>query len=40
MQLVGNNWDKILEEEYYKEYFINIVKLIKKDLSFPQKTIY
>ncbi len=30
MQLVGNNWDKILEEEYYKEYFINIVKYINK----------
>ena len=30
MQLVGNHWDKILDEEYYKEYFINIVKYINK----------
>lgn len=30
MQLVGNKWDKILEEEYHKEYFINIVKYINK----------
>lgn len=30
MQLVGNHWDKILDEEYHKEYFINIVKYINK----------
>lgn len=30
MQLVGNTWDKILDEEYHKEYFINIVKYINK----------
>jgi len=30
MQLIGNNWDKILDEEYHKEYFINIVKYINK----------
>jgi len=30
MQLVGNKWDKILEEEYHKEYFVNIVKYINK----------
>ena len=30
MQLVGNHWDEILDEEYHKEYFINIVKYINK----------
>ena len=30
MQLIGNSWDKILEEEYHQEYFINIVKYINK----------
>lgn len=30
MNLIGNNWDKILDEEYHKEYFINIVKYINK----------
>ena len=30
MQLVGNNWDEVLEEEYHQEYFINIVKYINK----------
>ena len=30
MQLVGNSWDKILDEEYHQDYFINIVKYINK----------
>lgn len=30
MQLIGNNWDKILEEEYHKEYFVNTIKYINK----------
>ena len=41
MQLVGNKWDKILDEEYHKEYFINIVKYInnayKERPIFPPK---
>lgn len=30
MQLVGNKWDEILDDEYHQEYFINIVKYINK----------
>ena len=30
MKLTGNKWDKILDEEYHQEYFINIVKYINK----------
>lgn len=30
MQLVGNKWDKILEEEYQKDYFKKIVLYINK----------
>lgn len=41
MELVGNNWDKILDEEYHKEYFKKIVKFINKEYKekeiFPPK---
>ena len=41
MKLVGNNWDKILDEEYHKEYFKKIVKFINKEYKekeiFPPK---
>lgn len=30
MQLIGNNWDTILNEEYQKEYFKKIVQYINK----------
>ena len=30
MKLVGNKWDEILEEEYQKDYFKNIVLFINK----------
>ena len=30
MQLVGNKWDEILEEEYHKDYFKKIVLYINK----------
>ena len=36
--LVGNNWDNILQEEYNKDYFKNIVKFINKE--YKEKTIY
>lgn len=38
MELIGNKWDKILEEEYHKEYFKNIVKFINKE--YKEKEIY
>ena len=42
MELVGNNWDKILNEEYHQEYFKNIVKFINKEYKektcFPPKS--
>ncbi len=42
MELVGNNWDKVLDEEYHKEYFIKIVKFINKEYKekeiFPPKS--
>lgn len=38
MQLVGNTWDKILDEEYHKDYFINIVKYINK--AYKEKNIF
>ena len=30
MYLVGNKWDEILDEEYHKDYFKNIVLYINK----------
>ena len=36
--LVGNSWDKILNDEYNKEYFKNIIKLINKE--YKEKVIF
>lgn len=36
--MIGNNWDNILEEEYKKEYFINLVQFINK--IYKEKEIY
>lgn len=38
MTLVGNNWDKVLEEEYQKEYFRKIVLYINK--AYKERPIY
>ncbi len=42
MELVGNTWDKILDQEYHQEYFKNIVKFINKEykekVCFPPKS--
>lgn len=42
MELIGNNWDKVLEEEYHKGYLIKIVEFInneyKKNDIFPPKS--
>ena len=38
MELVGNNWDNILDEEYHQEYFKNIVKFINHE--YKVKTCY
>lgn len=42
MELVGNSWDKVLDEEYHQEYFKNIVKFINKEYKervvFPPKS--
>lgn len=41
MKLVGNNWDKVLEEEYKKDYFKKLVlfinKIYKEKEIFPPK---
>ena len=41
MVFVGNNWDKVLDSEYKKEYFINLVKFVNKiyqeETVFPPK---
>ena len=36
--MIGNSWDKLLDEEYKKEYFINLMNFIKKE--YKEKTIY
>lgn len=36
--MIGNNWDQLLEDEYKKEYFINLIEFLKKE--YKQKTIY
>lgn len=36
--MIGNNWDKLLEEEYKKEYFINMINFLKDE--YRHKTIY
>ena len=38
VKLVGNNWDNILDNEYHKDYFKNIVKFINK--AYKEKEIY
>ena len=38
VNLVGNDWDNILQEEYNKEYFKKIVKFINKE--YKEKTIF
>lgn len=38
IELVGNKWDNILQEEYHQEYFKNIVKFINKE--YKEKTIF
>ena len=42
MKLVGNNWDKILDEEYHKDYFKKLVlyinKIYKEKVIFPPKS--
>ena len=42
VNLVGNNWDNILQEEYDKDYFKKIVKFINKEYKekviFPPKS--
>ena len=38
MQLVGNKWDEILEEEYHKDYFKKIVLYINK--AYKERPIY
>ena len=36
--MIGNNWDKLLEDEYKKEYFVNLIEFLKKE--YKEKTIY
>ena len=42
MELVGNNWDEVLDGEYRKEYFKKIVEFINKEYKekvvFPPKS--
>lgn len=38
VELVGNKWDQVLQEEYHKEYFKNIVSFINKE--YKEKTIF
>jgi len=38
MELVGNTWDEILDDEYHKDYFKNIVKYINN--KYKVKEIY
>lgn len=38
IKLIGNNWDNILQEEYKKEYFKNIVNFINKE--YKEKSIF
>lgn len=41
IKLVGNNWDVVLQEEYKKEYFKNVVNFVnevyKEKVVFPPK---
>lgn len=38
VKLVGNTWDNILDSEYHKEYFKNIVKFI--NIAYKEREIY
>ncbi|MBQ6494607.1 MAG: uracil-DNA glycosylase [Bacilli bacterium] len=38
INLVGNNWDNLLQDEYNKDYFKKIVKFINKE--YKEKTIF
>ena len=38
MELVGNKWDEILNNEYHQEYFKKIVTFINKE--YKEKTIF
>lgn len=42
VELVGNKWDDVLQEEYYKDYFKKIVNFINKEYKekviFPPKS--
>ena len=38
MNLIGNKWDEILEEEYHKDYFKKIVLYINK--AYKERPIY
>ena len=38
MELVGNSWDTVLDSEYQKEYFKNIVSFINSE--YKEKTIF
>ena len=38
MKLIGNNWDKILDDEYKKDYFKKLVLYINK--IYKEKTIF
>ena len=40
-KVIGNSWDSILQKEYEKEYFTNLVKIVneeyKEKIIFPEK---
>lgn len=36
--MIGNEWDKVLKEEYEKDYFKNLLDFLKKE--YKEKTIY
>lgn len=36
--MIGNNWDKLLEDEYKKDYFIKMIEFLKE--QYKNKTIY
>lgn len=38
MKFIGNNWDKVLNNEYHQEYFIQLVNYINK--VYKEKIIY
>ena len=38
INLIGNNWDKVLDDEFKKDYFQKLIEFIKKE--YKDKTIY